>query len=90
MSRERIIYEEFTIYYKLNCDFNQISSTKDDHLEIQFNNRNQLDDKIAWGIGGGFLFFQISNIETFLMWGKEKFNVLTKIVYRLTFTVLNL
>ena len=24
-------------------------------LEIKFNNRNQVDDKIAWGIGGGFL-----------------------------------
>ena len=29
--------------------------TKDDYLEIKLNDRNQVDDKIAWGLGGGFL-----------------------------------
>ena len=28
--------------------------TKDDYLEIKFNKRNQVDDKIALGLGGGF------------------------------------
>ena len=27
------------------------ASTKDDYLEIKFNDRNQVDDKIAWGLG---------------------------------------
>ena len=31
------------------------ASTKDDYLEIKFNNRNQVDDKIALGLRGGFL-----------------------------------
>ena len=29
------------------------SSIKEDYLEIKFNNRIQVDDKIAWGLGGG-------------------------------------
>ena len=29
------------------------SSIKDDHLEIKFNNRIKVDDKIAWGLGVG-------------------------------------
>ena len=28
---------------------------KDGYLEIKFNDRNQVDDKIVWGLGGGFL-----------------------------------
>ena len=30
-----------------------VSNTKDDHIEIKFNDRNQVHDKIAWGVGGG-------------------------------------
>ena len=36
------------IYVYVHC-------TKDKHLEIKLYDRNQLDDKIAWGLGGGFL-----------------------------------
>ena len=36
-------------------DVNYLSSTKDDYLEIELNNRNQVDDKIAWGLGGEVL-----------------------------------
>ena len=32
-----------------------LPNTKDDNLEIKCNNRNQVDDKIMWGLGGGFL-----------------------------------
>ena len=33
------------------------SSTKDEYLQSKFNDRNQVDDKIAWGLGAGFLCF---------------------------------
>ena len=29
--------------------------TKDKHLEVKFNDRNQVDDTIAWVLGGGIL-----------------------------------
>ena len=31
--------------------------TKDKHLEVSFYYRNQVDDKIVWGLGGGFFAF---------------------------------
>ena len=31
------------------------ANTKDKHFEIRFCDRNQVDDKIAWGLGEGFL-----------------------------------
>ena len=31
------------------------ASTMGDYLELKFNIRNQIDDKIAWGLSGGFL-----------------------------------
>ena len=31
-----------------------------DYIEINFNNRNQVDDKNAEGLGGGFLSFNSS------------------------------
>ena len=40
---------------------------KKDYLEIEFNNRNQVDDKIAWGLGGGFLYLnQVLSANTLL------------------------
>ena len=36
--------------------------TKDNYLDIKFNNKNQVDDKIAWGLGGGFLFLDSSYV----------------------------
>ena len=32
------------------------SFTKYNYLEIKFNNRNQVEDKMAWGLGGEFLY----------------------------------
>jgi hypothetical protein len=32
-----------------------LASTKDKHLEFKFYDRNQVDDKIALGLGGGIL-----------------------------------
>ena len=32
-----------------------IKSTKDDFLEIKFNDKNQVNDKIALGLDGGLL-----------------------------------
>ena len=29
-------------------------------IEIKFNNRNYVDDKIVWGLGVGFLYFHSS------------------------------
>ena len=29
------------------------ASTKNNHLQIKLNNRNQVDEKIAWGLGEG-------------------------------------
>ena len=40
--------------------YSKKSSTKNKHLEIKFNDRNQGDDKNAWGLGGGFLSFHLS------------------------------
>ena len=34
--------------------------TKDDDLEILFEDKNQVDDEIAWGLGEGFLSFYSS------------------------------
>ena len=34
--------------------------SKDDDLEILFQDTNQVDDKIAWGLGQGFLSFHPS------------------------------
>ena len=34
-----------------------LTSTKDNHLKIKFNDKNQVYDKIAWRLGGGFLCF---------------------------------
>ena len=39
------------------------TSTSGDYLEIKFNNRKQVDDKIAWGLGGGFLSFPSSFVR---------------------------
>ena len=39
--------------YKNQAD--QKVSTKDNNLKTKFNNRNQVDDKIVWGLCGGFL-----------------------------------
>ena len=33
----------------------QILKKKDKHLEIKLYDKIELDDKIAWGLGGGFL-----------------------------------
>ena len=32
-------------------------STKDKYLEIKFSDRNQVNDKVEWGLDGGFLSF---------------------------------
>ena len=32
-----------------------IKKPKDNYLDIKFNERNQVDVKIVWGLGGGFL-----------------------------------
>ena len=31
-----------------------------DYLEIYYNDRSQVDDKIGWGLGGGFLSIHLS------------------------------
>ena len=36
------------------------SSTKDDYLEIKLYDRHQVDNKIAWGLGRGFLYLHSS------------------------------
>ena len=41
-----------------------LTSTKDYHLEIKFNDKNQVYDKIAWRLGGGFLSFQVLSANT--------------------------
>ena len=35
-------------------------SIKDDYLKTKFNDRNQVDDKIVWGLGGEILSFNSS------------------------------
>ena len=40
--------------------------TKDEVLEILFLDKNQVDNKIAWGLGEGFLSFFSANITPFL------------------------
>ena len=45
---------------KLIKDSHQFLSnswTKDRYLEIRTSDKNQVDDKIEWGLGGGFLSF---------------------------------
>ena len=37
-----------------------LSRTMDVFLEIKFNNRNHVDDKIAWGLGGEALYFHLN------------------------------
>ena len=37
-------------------------STKDKHLEVKFYDRNQVDDKIAWGLDGGILSIHSSSV----------------------------
>jgi hypothetical protein len=39
------------------------ASTKEDYLEINFNNRNQVDDKIASGLGAKFLYLNSSFVR---------------------------
>ena len=35
-------------------------TTKHDYLEIKFDEKSQVDEKIAWGLGGGYLSFHAS------------------------------
>ena len=47
----------------LNWNFYQTITQvgiKDNYFEIKFNSRSQVDDKIAWGLDGGFLSFNSS------------------------------
>ena len=50
------------IFIQQKC-LNLVTYTKNsnilkyDYLEIKFNDRNQVYDKIVWGLGGGFLYF---------------------------------
>ena len=54
----------YSTYYKtcyiyffsiLNIEKDDLSNTKNIYLEIKFIDRNQKDDKIAWGLDGMFL-----------------------------------
>ena len=40
-----------------------VSNTKDDHIKIKFNDRNQVYDKIAWGEEGGGRCFHSSFVS---------------------------
>ena len=56
----------FVLELTLNDSVN--TKTKDDYLEIKFNNRNQVNDKIALGLGGGFLsLHQVLSANTLLL-----------------------
>ena len=48
-SETKKVYNNFKKTSHISEKDSYLSSTKDDYLEIKFNNRNQVDNKIAWG-----------------------------------------
>ena len=64
-----IFYSCLSIYLEYFCSLKLINlshqSTKDNYLEIKFNDRNQVDDIIALWQDGGFLsFIQVLSADT--------------------------
>ena len=65
--------------YIVRVFFSTAPSSKGVNLEIKFNNRNQVNDKIAWGLGEGvYLVMQVlsATVLAHNYWWNEKVHLL--------------
>ena len=57
ISKRSINFYKIKACKRFRPGVSKMQETKDNHLEIKFEDRNQVDDNIAWVLGGEFLNF---------------------------------